>query len=60
MLRPQSQTNGHSRRNTLNVRLTFEVFHNIQKPVVHVWVVDKANLYLVKIAQCILLCIVSQ
>lgn len=36
------------------LRLAFEVFHDIQKPVVHIGLIDEAHLNLVQIAQRVL------
>lgn len=38
----------------LSLRLTFEVFHNIQEFIVHVWLVGKLHFDLVEIAKSIL------
>lgn len=37
-----------------NLRLTFEVFHDIEKLVVNIWLVGELHLDLVEIAQSIL------
>ena len=38
----------------MNLRLTLEVFHDIKKPIVDIWLFDKLNLYLVKITKGVL------
>lgn len=37
-----------------NLRLAFEVFHNVQESIVYVWLIGKLNLDLVEVAERIL------
>lgn len=37
-----------------NIRLAFEVFHNIQEPIINVWVFHESDFDLIEIAQSIL------
>jgi hypothetical protein len=37
-----------------NVRLTFEIFHNIKESIVHIWLISKLDLDLVKVAERVL------
>jgi len=41
--------------NSVNLRLTLKVFHNIKKSIVDIWLFDKLNFHLVKITEGILL-----
>jgi hypothetical protein len=43
----------------MNLRLTFEIFHNIKKAIVYVWLVCELNLDLVKITKRVLFHLVS-
>ena len=38
----------------VNIRLTFEIFHNIKKAIVYVWLICELNLDLVEVTKCIL------
>jgi hypothetical protein len=40
--------------NGKHVRLAFEVFHDIKKSIIHIWLICKLDLDLVKITQCVL------
>lgn len=49
---------GHKRNSELydgqHLRLTFEVFHDVQKPIIYVGLLMKLDLHLVEVAQGIL------
>ena len=35
-------------------RLAFEVFHDIQKPVIDIWLIRKLDLDLIEVTECVL------